>query len=224
MEPRRLAGQAPVAIIGLGAFGHSLASALKERGCKILGIDRDAATVQRYASQFPVILGDATDKALLGELNLAAYPTVVIALGKHFEAGVMASVALKSLGVRQLIFQSASSRQTEILLRLGADRVIQPDVLAGSRLALELTSPDKLEEIALGSNYLVGHVKIPKAKANLRLSDLDPVRWQVTVLAIQRGEAQIVSPALQTVLLQEDLLVLLGSSEATRALRHSLAS
>ncbi len=216
MKFRSQRSDAEFAVIGLGRFGTSLALALMEDGHSVLGIDADPVIVQRISADITYAVScDATDEEALQEVNITAFDTVVVAIGVDFESNLLVTSALKSLGVRHVISKAVTSRQQEILLRVGADRVVLPEHDAGRRLAEELIAPAVLERVHLGPDHSVAEVRVPSSLAWRSLAQLDlRRRMGVTVLVIKRGEQLLVSPAADTVLLDEDLLVILGDNDA----------
>jgi trk system potassium uptake protein len=208
--------RAEYAVIGLGRFGSSRARALVEAGHSVLGVDEDEALVQRFSDEIThsAIL-DATDEDALRAVEITAFDTVIVAIGADFESNLLATVALKSLGVRHVISKAVTSRQREILLRVGADQVVQPEHDAGRRLAEELIAPAVLERLHLGPKHSIVELHTPRSLVGKSLMDLDlRRRLGVNVLLIKRGEELIVSPRAETLLLEGDLLVALGSNEA----------
>lgn len=216
--PRR--GRAEFAVIGLGRFGSSLALVLVEAGHSVLGIDEDAVLVQRISAEIThsAIL-DATDEDALREVEITAFDTVIVAIGADFESNLLTTAALKSLGVRHVISKAVTTRQREILLRVGADQVVQPEYDAGRRLAEELVAPAVLERLHLGPDHSVVELRTPRPMVGKSLVALDlRRRMGVTVLVIKRDDDLIVSPAAESVLLEGDLLVVLGSNKAVQAM------
>lgn len=216
MKFRSQRSDAEFAVIGLGRFGTSLALALMEDGHSVLGIDADPVIVQRISADITYAVScDATDEEALQEVNITAFDTVVVAIGVDFESNLLVTSALKSLGVRHVISKAVTSRQQEILLRVGADRVVLPEHDAGRRLAEELIAPAVLERVHLGPDHSVAEVRVPSSLAWRSLAQLDlRRRMGVTVLVIKRGEQLLVSPTADTVLLDDDLLVILGENDA----------
>lgn len=208
-----------IAIVGLGRFGESLALALAELGCQVLGIDRDEVLVNRLSPEIPCIVADATDEDALREVNVPTFDAVVVAIGTDFESNVMATVTLKNLGARYIVCQSAAEYEGKILLRVGADRVVAPEQDAGRQLARELATPGPGERLTLGPGHSVVTFTVPETLAGKSLAQLGqrPL-LEITVLAIQRDDESLVQPTADTVLLESDLLVLLGSNEAIASL------
>lgn len=204
-----------IAVIGLGRFGTSLALTLTANGYTVLGIDRDPQLVQDISGEIAHAAAlDATDEAALREVEITAFQTVVVAIGSDFESNLMATVALKHLGIKQIISKALSGRQREILLRVGADRVVQPEQDAGRRLAEELMAPAMLERLPLGPGHGVAELITPRSMAGKSLAEIRlRERWGVTVLVVKRNEALLVSPHGDTVLREGDLLVVLGRND-----------
>ena len=200
------------AIIGLGRFGESVALALAQYECRILGIDRDPVAVQRLSPRFPCVALDATDEDALREADIDNFDTAVVAIGSNFESNVMTTVALKNVGVGRIICQSASEYESEILLQVGADRVIDPAADAGEHLGRDIASYAQ-EQLPVGPGHAVSRLRIPESASGQRLDQLGLSRHKVQVLAIQRGDVSLVQPPADTVLNEGDLLVLLGAHD-----------
>lgn len=207
------------AVIGLGRFGTSLALALVESGYSVLGIDQDAELAQRLVDDLTqIVILDATDEDALREVDIASFDTVIVAIGADFESNLLTTVSLKHLGVRYVISKAVTNRQAEILLRVGADEVIQPEQEAGRRLAEQLTVPAVLARLHLGPQHDIVELMTPSSIAGKSLQELDlRRRMGVTVLLIKRDNDLIVSPRADTPLLESDLLVAVGSNEALEA-------
>lgn len=216
MKFRSQTPDAEFAVVGLGRFGTSLALALMENGHSVLGIDADPAIVQRISGDITYAVScDAADEDALREVNITAFDMVVVAIGVDFESNLLVTAALKNLGVRHVISKAVTSRQRDILLRVGADRVVLPEHDAGRRLAEELIAPAVLERVHLGPDFSVAEVRLPESLAWQSLAQLElRRRMGVTVLVIKRGDQLLVSPPADTVLLEDDLLVVLGANDA----------
>jgi len=199
------------AVIGLGRFGSSLARTLVSRGASVLGIDRSPEPVQELADELTqTVVLDATNEAALREMDIAAFSTVIVAIGSNFEANLLTTVALRELGVNNIICKALNLRQRDILLKVGANRVVLPEYEAGYRLALELTIPGMLGQIDLGPGYTISEIKTPSRIANQPLNRSDFAKRNLNVLAVKRGDHLIVSPSQDFVPQTEDVLVVLG--------------
>ncbi len=203
------------AIIGLGRFGSSLALSLEAHGHTVLGVDHQPDMVQAISAQITQAVAlDATNEEALKMVDIAAFDTVIVAIGDDFESSLLTTVALKSLGVKRVIAKALSQRQQEILLRVGADRVIRPEFDAGQRLAQELSTPAMLEKLPLGTEHSVLELEAPKPLVWQSLAQTDlRNRYGITVLVVKRTADLLVSPPADCVLQEGDILVVLGSNE-----------
>lgn len=202
------------AIIGLGRFGTAVALTLVKNGHHVLGIDRDLDIVQRLASQLThVVALDSTDEEALRQVDITEFGTVVVAIGTEFESALLTVATLKSLGVPRIVCKTLSQRQSDILYKLGADRVIMPEYEAGRRLALDLTIPNMIEHFDIDPVYSISEVLIPKSLCNQSLKQLSlNRRFGINILLIKRGDDVTISPSADFILLENDLLVLFASN------------
>lgn len=202
------------AVIGLGRFGASLARTLEEQGHAVLAIDIDPELVQSIAdftTQAATL--DATNEDALRVIDIGSFETVIVAISQDFEANLLITSALKSLGVKHVISKALTDRQRDILLRIGADRVVQPEQSAGRRLAYELSSPAVLERLPLGQQHSLVEVVVPASLAHQSIAQLDiRNRYGVTVALIQRGDEVIAPPPPDLILQASDVLFVLGTN------------
>ncbi len=204
-----------IAIIGLGNFGRSVARYLSEKGYSVLALDKDPRKTQaisEFCAQAAVI--DATRQESLEALDITSFDTVVVAIDSDFESNLIATTALKALGVRHVICKALTQRQKDILLRIGASRVIMPEADAGRRLALELAVPNLLEQISLGDGYNVLEFRVPDTIAGKTLRQLRlRNRFGANVVALRHDASVTLSPDADQVVEENDILIVIGPTE-----------
>ena len=203
------------AVIGLGRFGSSLARKLEQFGHIVLAIDISMERVQEIAAEVTQAVAlDATHEDALQAVDITAFNIVIVAIGEDFETNLIITAILKDLGVPHVISKAQTDRQRNILLRIGADRVLQPEQSGGERLAEELSAPAVLDRVPLGRAHSIAQVRVPASLANLTLQQCDlRNRYGVTVLIVKRDEELIISPPPDTVLLADDALIILGEND-----------
>ena len=206
--------QQEFAVIGLGRFGSSLARALEENGQTVMAIDIDPQLVQSIADEVThAATLDATNEDALRAIDITAFDTVIVAIGADFEANLITTATLKDLGVRRIICKTQSNRQKEILLRIGADKVVQPEQNSARRLAEELSLPTLLEKFNLTQSYSIAEIVLPASLNWQSLAQTDlRNKYQLTVLLIKRGDEVLISPTSDTVLQEGDLLIVFGDN------------
>ena len=213
-------GDQEFAVIGLGRFGRALAVRLEETGHSVLGLDRDPAIVQEVANDLTeVVVLDATIEDALLAAGIPDFNTVIVAIGRDFEAAALCVATLKTLGVPNVIVQARSDRHGQLFTHIGADRVVKPLQTGGERLAEELGIPALLKRLDLGDEYSIAEIAPPASILGKRLSDLE---WretqQINILLIRRAGDIMVSPSADTVVREDDVLVALGPTANILAL------
>jgi trk/ktr system potassium uptake protein len=197
------------AIIGLSRFGASLARRLESLGHPILGIDNEPRLIKEIVDEITeAVIIDATDEEALQQVDITAFRTVVVAISGNFEANALITSTLKKLGIPQVISVSNTERHREILLRIGADRVILPYEESGYQLADELSIPGMLERLHLSQDYSLIEIKLPPGLIGKGIEAVDP--YEVIVVLILRGDELIINPDQSTQFSADDILVLVG--------------
>lgn len=203
------------AVIGLGRFGRAVVKTLNEEGFNVLGVDRDPQIVQHltdYCTQSVVL--DSTDEDALRALDISSFDTVIVAIGSDFESNLITTVALKALGVKRVISKAQTKRQKDILLRVGADQVVQPEADAGRRLGIELATPNLLDQIPFGDQHSILEIRVPASLAGKTLAEVDfRNRYNASVLAIKHEQSITVAPSADYKLDASDVIVVIGQTE-----------
>jgi len=197
------------AIIGLGRFGGSLARRLETLGHPVLGIDLDPRQVKEIADEITeTVILDATDEDALRQVDITAFQTVVVSISGNFEANALVTLTLKKLGIPHVISQSNTERHREILLRIGAERVVLPDDESGYQLADELSIPGMLETLHLSQDYSLIEIKPPPGLVGKGIEACE--HYEVIVVLILRGNELIINPEESVRFLADDILVVVG--------------
>jgi len=201
-----------VAIIGLGRFGGSLARRLEELGQSVLAIDLDPQRAKEIADEITeTLLLDATDPEALEQADITAFKTVIVAIGDDFEANALVTSSLKSMGVPQIISLASSRRHRDILLRIGADRVVIPNEESGSHLADELSNPGMLSSLPLSPDYSLLQLQVPAGMVRKNVQECE--RYEINVLLIVRGPELLLTPDWDFRFQQGDILVVVGDKK-----------
>ena len=202
-------------VIGLGRFGFHVAKTLAQAGAEVIACDSDEEKVRRI-SEFVSLafVLDAIDEKALKESGILNADTVVVSIGENIEASILIVVQLKELGIKEVIAKAANSMHGKILEKLGVDRVIYPERDMAIRLAHSLLIGEFIEEIPIGEKHSIFEIKTFEFMQGKSLRELDlRRRYGISVLAIKRGESMLVNPSGEEVVMPEDILVVLGTTE-----------
>jgi len=199
------------AVIGLSQFGGSLARRLEALGYSVLGIDIDASRAKSIAGDLTeTLILDAANDAALDEADIGSYPTVMVAITNDFEASALVTAALKNRGVAEVICMASDHRHRDILLHIGADRVVLPMEESGLRLADELVAPGITSAMPLGADYSLSQMQISSSSSLKSIADCEAN--EVTILVVMREEALTLAPEREHELQIGDVLVVMGQA------------
>lgn len=200
------------AVLGLGRFGQSIARTLVDNGCDVLCVDRNVEAVNemsKYASN--VTRADVTDVHAMGALGLNNFDVVVIAIGENMEAGIMATLIAKEMGVKRVIAKAKSEMQKLILNKVGADRVVLPERDMGVRIATNLITSNIIDFINLSDKFTIAEIEPKKEWLNIPLTESNiRAKHGLNIVAIKRDNEVIVSPRASENIFENDILIVIG--------------
>jgi trk system potassium uptake protein TrkA len=144
------------AVIGLGKFGSWVARTLESLGHQVIAIEADGILIDRHAEFVSrAVQGDATDPVVLRGAGVAGVDAAVISMGENLAASILATVALRDLGVHDLYVKAAGDAEARALNALGVSEVIIPEKEAGVRLAHHAGATEVLDYLPLGEGHSI---------------------------------------------------------------------
>lgn len=202
-----------VAVIGLGRFGSSLAQTLHELGYEVTAIDRDHKRVQDMADLVTLAAqGDGSDIELLQQLSIEQSDVAIVAQGENLEASVLSTLLLKKLQIPWVIAKAKTSLHGELLRKIGADRVVFPELDAGKRLAHSLGVRHISDYISLSAATGIAKLEAPTNLFGQTIAECTTdLQAKINVLLIKRGNSLITVPHYQERIQPYDELVIVGA-------------
>ena len=211
-----------VIVIGLGRFGSAAARELMALGHEVLAIDdsedkvNDMATEVTHAVQL-----DASDEHALRDVGAADFEHAIVAISSNTEASIFATMALKNLGVRNVIAKAATPLHGKILERVGASRVVYPEREMGARVGHSFSIPHVLDYIDVAPRFGIVKVHPPAAFVGKTLREIDiPGQLSLTPIALRRGNNVTVNPHRDERIAEQDELILIGLDEKLELLER----
>lgn len=207
------------AVIGLGRFGSAVASTLINLGQDVIGVDDDEERVREMGELTSNALQiDATDLRALRQAGIGEADVAIISIGENIEASLLVVMQVKEIGVPTIIAKAVTPLHGRILEKLGVSRVIFPEREMAERTARSLVIPNALDYIALSSEYSLVEVGVPPPFVGHTLRSLElRARHGLMLVALKRKvdgeEKTIVAPPADEILLEGDILTLLGSND-----------
>ncbi|MBR3894995.1 MAG: TrkA family potassium uptake protein [Clostridia bacterium] len=179
------------AVFGLGRYGTAVAKELSEDGVEVLAVDSNEAIVNSAVAEIPFCkCADVTDAEVLRQLGIANFDVVIIAMANSLEASVMAIMHCKAAGVKTVIAKCASEMHGNILKKVGADKVVFPEIESGKRLAKNLLSAGFVDVIELSDDVSMVEIDVKPEWAGQTLVDLNlRKKYGVNVIALRQGDS-----------------------------------
>jgi trk system potassium uptake protein TrkA len=208
-----------VLVIGLGRFGMAAARELMAIGHEVLAVDRDEALVNDIAPDVTsAVQADASDTEALEALGAADFAHAIVAISGDAQSSIFATMALRNLGVANVVAKAGTSLHGSILERVGATRVVYPELEMGARIAHAFASRHVLDYLDIAPGFGIVRFAVPDPWAAQTLDQLDLPGRGLTLVALRQGERLVVSPAGGTLVAAGDELVLTGADDKLAAL------
>ena len=208
-------------VVGLGRFGSEAAKRLCELGGEVLAIDCRSELVQHISSFVTqAVVGDARDKGVLKALGVENFDCAIVAIGDSLGDSVLATMNLKELGVPYVVCKAYDDTHRQVLLKLGANKVVIPEQEQANRLARSLSSANVLDYIELSDAYGIIEVPAPTSWIGKSLKDLNVrAKLGVNIIAIKQGDNINVSPGADYEIMPGDIMEIIGDSDALTAVQ-----
>ena len=211
------------AVIGLGRFGGSICRELSDEGMDVLAIDKNEDKVNEYKNiASHAVIADSTDEATLKELGLKNIDHVIVAIGDNIQASILTTVILTDLGIKMITVKANNDYHEKILNKIGAHQVVHPERDMGRRIAHNIISNNILEYLELSDEHSIVEVKAGKRMLGKSLIDLDiRANYGCNVVAIKQGDDINVSPSADDILIENDVLIVIGAdNDISRFEKH----
>ena len=211
-----------VIVIGLGRFGSAAARELMALGHEVLAIDDSEAKVNEIAPEVThAVELDASDEHALRDVGAGEFEHAIVAISSNTEASIFATMALKNLGVRNVVAKAATPLHGKILERVGASRVVYPEREMGQRVGHSFSIPHVLDYIDVAPRFGITKVSPPASFVGKTLRELDiPGRMSLTPIALRRGNKVTVNPHQDERITEGDELILMGLDEKLELLEE----
>ncbi|MCA2011450.1 TrkA family potassium uptake protein [Pararhodobacter sp. CCB-MM2] len=216
-------GTRSFAVIGLGAFGGTVAAELARFGNRVIGLDLDERRVsQMTATLSSALILDTTDEGALREAGIDRYDVALVAIGDDLESSILTVMNLKLMGLEQIWVKAANKAHHRILAKLGVDRVILPEQEMGRHIAQMLNNPVLQDYVSLGNGYSVVNIVVPERMTGRELSSLGlGTTYELRLLGVMRG-TEFRHSTEDTLLEADDKLIVLGKRAELRSFGDSL--
>lgn len=211
-------------VIGLGRFGSSVAKTLYKLGNDVLAVDSDEKSVQDIAEYVThAAQVNITDEEDLKALGISNFDVAVIGIGSNVQDSFMTTLLVKECGIKHVIVKANTELHAKILYKIGADKVVFPEVDTGIKVAYDLSGSNILDYIQLSSDYSIVEIAALKYWHNKTLGELDiRSKYGINIIAVKRKDNIEVSPIADFIIESGDVIVALGNEEKIKKIKGDL--
>lgn len=179
------------AVFGLGRYGKAVAKELVESGAEVIAVDNNEANVDEIVNIVPVCkCADITDPEVIKQLGIENIDTVIIAMAGNLESSVMATVLCKEAGVKTVIAKCSDEIHGKVLSRVGADRIVIPEMESGKRLAKNLLSSGFIDMVELSDGVSMVEIDIKADWIGKNLKELNlRKKYSINIVALRQNDS-----------------------------------
>lgn len=201
-------------VIGLGKFGFHVAKGLAQQGESVIAIDNDEEKIRDISEyvQDAIVL-DSSDPRALREAGIADAEVAIVSIGEHLEASILTVMALKEIGIETVVAKAITQVHGQILSKLGAAKVIYPEMESAKKLVKKIVKNMHYETIDLSITMKLAKMTVPAFWVGTSI--LSPVfeeEFDVKPIAYKHQGEWHTSFEKDDILEKGDILVVLGNS------------
>ncbi len=211
-------------VCGFGRVGKPVAEGLSRAGEGLCIIDASSENEEEFgAAHLLYLIGDATDEEILRAAGVERARTVLALLPSDPD-NLYLTITAKGLNRRATVIARANDQKAELKLkRGGADKVVSPYEIAGSRVLQAALKPTVVEVMELATHR--EHLDL--SMEEVLVSEASPLNgpsiakagirneYGVIIVAIKRGNGDMIfNPAADVRIQSRDTLVTLGPKDA----------
>lgn len=207
-----------IAVIGLGTFGFELAVQLSKLGHGVLVIDTDEKKINAIKDEVSVaVQADVTDEDVLRKLEIEKFDKVIFGMSNALESIILSIAHMKKMRVKYIIGKANTRIKKEILLKIGADEVILPEISTAQRLAERISTPSILEKFEIDAATSLIEIKVPGKFHQKTLKELDlRKKYGITVILRRHGASTEVISRPDIKLEKDDIVFVLGDETVVK--------
>lgn len=201
-------------VIGLGRFGYQVATTLSENGMEVMGVDSNASIINTIRDSIThAICMQVTDESSLRSIGIEDMDTVIVAVGENFAQSILiTALTKKKLHVPLVITRAINEIHKEILLLIGADRVVLPEQEIGVKLADNLSLPFSVLT-RITKNFSIAQITAPSFFIGKTIDALHLLKnYHVSCIGIKRDDT-IIAISEEHIVEENETLILAGDNK-----------
>ncbi len=174
-------------------------------------VDRIAPHVTRAA------VGDGRQMETLERLGVKGADASIVSTGDDITASILASMALRDLGVREIYVKVISRDHARVMARMGVTETIFPERESALNLSSRLSGQAVLNYVQLGAGLSVQEMAVPDEWEGKTLRSLSlRQHFRLSIIAVHDvlTDTMIIPPDPDAPLKDTDTLLVAGHEES----------
>ena len=209
-----------IAVLGLGKYGISLAKSMYNMGADVLVVDNNPDKLKEMEGFCTAaVCADLTNEDEVELLGLKNMDIVAVAMGGNLSASILSVAVAKELKVPLIVAKSSSDRMSNILKKIGANKVIVPEEYGGEQSARILASNTFLDYFQVDENLCMVEMRpLPKWVGKNMIELNVRKNYRANVIAVKNCESghwEIIDPA-EPLSEEDELLIVLEHKDLNR--------
>ncbi len=160
-------------VLGLGRFGTTLSNLLADQGYNVIAIDKDIDAVEGVSKTVQAFRGDFTAIETLRMVGADECEVGIVSTGSSLEDTIMGVMNLKEMGVKTVISKAKDERCASVIMKVGADKIIQPEKDVAKRLSKMLMADNIVDLVDIDDSYSIADIECPKSWFGKSLKELN---------------------------------------------------
>lgn len=204
-------------VIGLGNFGSSAAEALYAQGHEVIAVDHREDAVDRIATHATrAAVADGKSLDALQRAGAKGADAAVVSTGDDITASILATMALRDIGVKHIYVKVISRDHARVMDRLGVTETIFPERDSALSLATRLCGTAVLNYVRLGTGFSMQEMAVREDWTGKTLRKLElRQKYGISVIAVHDmlTDQIITAPNPDSVLKDSETLLVAGKDE-----------
>lgn len=173
-------------VIGLGNFGASAAEALHAQGHEVIAVDPRDETVDRIAPRVSrAAVADGRSLDALERVGAKGADAGIVSTGDDITASILATLALRDLGVKEVFVKVISRDHARVMERIGATETVFPERDTALELASRLSGSAILNYARIAAGFSVQEMAVRSDWVGKTLRELELRRqYGITVIGL----------------------------------------
>lgn len=178
------------AVIGLGKFGSNVAKGLLKQNVSVVIVDRDEKKLNDFKSlAHELYILDSTDSDALKESGISDIDTAIVSIGENVESSILSVMALKEVGVKEIIAKAISPVHGTILSKIGVTRIIYPERDSARRLVKNIVENPACEIIEITNTLRLSRFEVSPKLLGLSVEEvLNKAKNKINIIALKNDD------------------------------------